>query len=467
MIVIVLMLAACSAVEPAPVVMARVERSDCVDPRALGAGTDDIYDDRVALVASAATAQRDRVPICLPPGVLLVGRGPTLDTITLDGVSMIGEGADSSRLVMLGGSGGNWRVLRVTGTGSRLSGFSIDGSLREATTEQTHLIQIDTGARDVQLDHLRLSLPNLPGMLGGDCIRLLGDKGTEVERVSISDVTMPACARSGVSFQRGVRGVWIDRVTTLAAGGQAIDMEPTGDGTIGDVSIRDSWFARGETTGEFTITLAGTGTTAAHDLLIDRVTVLDGGVSLFATDDVTISNSSIEALPGKRAIKAIRGSRGIRLVDVRLERQADPNPQAPGGPVVFLGGDSTPTGITYPTDVEIRGGVVRQLGRGNLIQAEPVDGLRVSGSALDCAGPEAGTYSAVWARGVGGPVENVRLDGVIVRGNCKHAANLVEYGGNVTGPVLVTGSIVEATGAVVNFIGTPRVDPVIADNVEQ
>lgn len=462
----VLIVAACSA-DPAPIVMARVERSDCVDPRDLGAGADDIYDDRVALVASAEAAARDRTPICLPPGVLLVTRGPGPNSITLDGVSMFGEGPSSSQLVMMGGSdGGNWRVLRVTGQGTRLSGFSIDGSNREATTEQTHLIQVDDGARDVQIDHLELVLPTLPGMLGGDCVRLLGEASAEVRRVSISDVAMPACARSGVSFQRGVRGVWIDRLTTLSIGGQAIDMEPTGDGTIGDVSIRDSWLARGEAPGEFTIALAGTGTATAHDILLDRVTVLDGGVNLFATDDVTISNSSIEALPGKRAIKAIRGSRGIRLVDVRLVRPADPNPDAAGGPVAFFGGDSTPGGVTYPVDVEIRGGSILQHGRGNLIQAEPIDGLLVGGTSLDCAGPESGTYSAVWARGVGAPVENIRIAGALVRGNCKHAANLVEHGGNVTGPIIVTGSIIETTGAVANFIGTPRVPPVVANNVE-
>lgn len=267
-----ILIAACSAEAPTiqPLMVAVSQPGDCIDPRTLGAAPDDGRDDREAIQAAIDQGTGTRRPVCIGPGVYEVSRAPNRIASLLvagDGALVVGAGPSQTSLVMVGAWPGDWRLFEVTGSNHRIADLGLDGSARGLTPkDQIHLVQVTGPAQSIVLADLRLNLPVLPDMSGGDCIRLLGAATALVDGVTIERVTMPACARSGVSFQRGVVNVWIEHVTTALIKGQALDFEPTGDGEVRNVAVRDSSLRTGH---------GGVGIRArpTTGLLVDGVTI--------------------------------------------------------------------------------------------------------------------------------------------------------------------------------------------------
>jgi hypothetical protein len=441
-----------------PLLAPEPDATACIDPRAYGAAVDDpLVDSGPAIQAAVDAAQASRKPVCLPPGDLWVAK-PTgrIASVILDGAVVVsGAGEHASTIRMKGGAGGDWTVFELTGDANRLTDFAIDGADRENTDEQTHLIQVEGPATDTRIDHVRLSLQRIPTFGGGDCIRLLGNEPVDlpaklVDGVSIVDVTMPECDRSGIGFQRGVRNVWISGLVTRSVGDQAIDMEPTGTGTIRGVTIRDSLVHTGRGQG-IAMTLTGNGgtfETATEGVVVDNVD-LDGQIFMYNVGHTQLRNLRID-VANQAAIGAIKTGAGIVVDGGYFRRTGD------AGSVLSF----TLHSGNFPTEVVVRNAHIVQAADGPPVKFSPTAGALVQGSTIECLGPTPDTYAAIVFEAVGFPSTRLRVIGNSVVGNCKWGVSF-PAGGSMT----AVANQLEVSLAGARFNGAPAVAPVVDGNI--
>jgi hypothetical protein len=429
----------------------------CVSPTEFGAVVDDGKDDRAAVQQAFEVAASRRLDVCLPAGDLHVGRVPgrISSLITpMQGIRIRGMGT-RSRFVMLGKPDDehsrDWWVIQVTGTGHRLQDFAMDGSARDVTDEQTHLIQVRGPARDIQLERLRLAIPVQSISKGGDCIRLLGDPGEEVQNVRIANVVGEVCARSFIAFQRLVSNVTVDHVTSREVGGQAIDMEPSGD-AIRDVTIRNSMFRRGSIArGQTTVALAGS-RIHSENLVLEH-SVVEGGIQVFRVRNALIRHNYIHgSLRGLGLIKVQAASERVQIEHNVIQRTGESG----GGVELFSHNGG------WPRDVGIRGNVIIMAGSGFPIHGEPVQALDVSNNSIVCQAPG---FAAVFLRGVVVSIDRARVHRNTISGRCVAAVRIAQHHTNTTGAIVVEANVIDGVQAGVIFEnGEPSVKPRIDGN---
>ena len=438
----------------------------CFDPVAFGAVVDDGKDDRAALQAAIDAATASRADVCLPAGDLHVTRRPppgarSIPSLVLAGTDTGIRGVgDRSRLVMLDQGAEkamrDWWVLQISGSRHVLREFAMDGTSRGITNEQTHLIQILGPADDITIDRVRLTLPEQSISRGGDCIRMLGEATTPVHDVHIHDSRGEACARSFIAFQRYVSRVVIERVKTTAIGGGAIDMEPTGDGSIHSVVIRTSDLHRGPVArGGFTVALAGTNMIASRDVVLEDSTI-EAGIWVYNVHGAQIRRNSIYGgVKDRGLIKVVKDSRDVVIEDNVLERS-----EIEGDGVEITGHNGK-----WPSNVVIRNNKIKLRAPGFPIRGESVEGIEVVGNRLTC-NATTGRYAAVYLRGVVTPITRTRIRHNQIRGNCAEAVRIAQHANLVTGETVIEDNEVEGTEVGVTFEnGAPSVRPVIDRNV--
>ncbi|MBA3818754.1 MAG: right-handed parallel beta-helix repeat-containing protein [Deltaproteobacteria bacterium] len=438
-----------------------VARAECLSPLSYGAVVNDGRDDRAAIQSAIDAASTAGIDVCLPRGDLHVGRREgAISSLQLAGTktSIRGEG-DRSRLVMLDQPSDNddrdWWVLEVTGTKHVVADFSMEGTARGVTNEQTHLIQVLGPAREITLERLTLALPVQTISKGGDCIRMLGEPDARVEGVTISDVRGESCARSFIAFQRFVSKVLIDRVRSVEIGGGAIDMEPTGDGAIHDVTIRRSDFRRGSVArGGWTIALAGSQTVHSEQLVLEDC-VIEAGIWVYRVKGATIQYNKLHGGPQDRGmIKVVKDSEHVLIENNLIERDGD------AGNGVEI---SSHNG-KWPRDIVIRNNEIVLRTDGAPIHGEPVEGIEIVDNTITCTAPSG--RPAVYLRGVATPISKAHVRSNAIRGHCSEAVRIVQHGEHVTGSTVVEDNVVEGTKFGVIFEnGGPGVKPVIDRNV--
>jgi len=457
LVVLVACVTGCGSSKAKPLAAARGE---CISPIAFGARVDDGVDDREAIQAAIDEAGRRRAEVCLPAGELQVsrrfGKIASLE-ITGTGVTLRGEGA-GSRLSMLDQPGDedhrDWWVIKVSGRDHVLRDFAMDGSARGVTDEQTHLIQIVGPARHVRLEQLALTLPTQTISRGGDCIRMLGERGAEVEDVSIIGVRGLKCARSFIAFQRFVSHVLLRDVLAVEVKNSAIDMEPTGGGAVHDVVIQRSEFRR-SVAGSYTISLAGNAKVPSERLVIED-SQIEGSIQLFRVHDATIHYNRISSDIAQRPlIKIQKDSKQIRIDSNLIERSSSPGP----------GIELTSHHGLWPTDITIRNNEITMTAGGRAIYGEPVERIEIADNTIDC-GHHDGALAAIALRGVLVPIRGVRVRNNLIRGTCSAAVHLMQHAQNVTGDMLFEDNVVEGPRMGIVFEnGAPSVKPVIDRNV--
>jgi hypothetical protein len=404
----------------------RIAGGRCLSPLDFGAIANDGLDDREAVQQTLEAACTRRRDVCLPAGDLHIGRRYGTGAanawslaLTCDGVTIVGEG-DTSRLVMLGSAkvgamtgAGDWWLLKLSGSNHTLRNFAIDGAARSLpTSEQTHLIKILGPATGMTLEGLQLNLPDLGANSGGDCIQAGGEERTPVRGITIDRVRGEACDRSFIGLQRWVSQVRVTNSSSNQVGDQVFDEEPTGVGTIGDVSIKSCRFRRNGRADGVAVTITGGagGARPGYDHTIES-TQIDGGVLIYNSARVTLRDLSIVS-SGVAPTIDIRK----RSSDVVIERVYAEHSGGVPAAVVFLGLHGT----SWPTNATIRASHLVQKGPGDVIRGEPVVGLTVEDNRLDCLGPTADTFSAIALRAVNADVDGVTVRNNIVSGNCRY-----------------------------------------------
>lgn len=442
------------------------DAASCFDPVAFGAVVNDGKDDRIAIQAAIDAATAARADVCLPAGDLHVARRPppgvrSIPSLVLGGTETGIRGVgDRSRLVMLDSGPEkamrDWWVLQVSGTRHVLRGFAMDGTARGITNEQTHLIQILGPATDITLDNLTLTVPEQSISRGGDCIRMLGERATPVTDIHIHDSRGEGCARSFIALQRHVSRVVIERVKTTGIGGGAIDMEPTGDGSIKDVVIRKCDLHRGPVArGGFTVALAGSGTGVARNIVLEDSTI-EAGIWVYNVHGAQIRRNSVYGgVENRGMIKVVKDSRNIVIENNVLDRA-----QVEGDGI-----EITAHNGKWPSNISVRNNQIKLRAPGFPVHGEPVDGIEVIGNHLTCAHTE-GRYAAIYLRGVALPISRARIKKNQIRGRCAEAVRIAQHAGHVTGDAVIEDNEVEGTDIGVSFEnGAPRVRPVINRNV--
>ncbi len=316
---------------------------------------------------------------------------------------------------------------------------------------------------------------------GGDCVRTLAEEslGTVVADTTVEG-SHAVCDRSFVSLQRGTDGYRVLDNTVDAVGDQAIDEEPTGEGSVYRAYIAGNTFHRGPGRKDgpmITMTGNAPGRLESQDNVI-TANLLEGSIFSYDASDTEISFNTINIVDGAGAnVTFIKYGSGNRILGNTLVREAS----APPGAAIAVGIHNS----GYPSDTTITGNVIRMYSDGNAIVAEPGVGMLVANNVIESQAPTAATYSAFFSRGVeirdehgvvlvASGVERVTFIGNQVRGNFRRMVHIGQYLTNVNHSVMVSGNIYEPVITTqtrpviygVDFqVGCPTPAPVVDANV--
>jgi hypothetical protein len=439
----------------------------CFDPAAFGAVSNDNLDDRLAFQAAVDAAIAAQGEVCVGPG------NWDLETDRTAGVNFIGSirvaGANglvirgtgpATRLRMLGsGDNADWRLIdiREGSANVRIADLWLDGSRRSQTEEQTHLLHLNGPVTGVTVERVWFDLPRIAGEGGGDCIRLLGGAGAEVNNVILRQLTGVRCDRSFVGVQRGVRRVLLQDSTSVEVGDQSIDFEPTGGLGVSDIWIIGNKLARGpDAQGAYTVAIGGDGAAVAQRVLLASTLVADGGVHVIDTQDVTLSDVVVTGRPGFLSLHIRKRAQRINIVRSTFIRPAG----APDGPAVSIHHQSDQA----PTSVTIDNSVIVQNAESTTVNIESLQAFTLTDSLLSYRGPATAT-TAVNARAIIAPIASMNVRGNVFEGPTNYAVRLVGTADQPIGTVAVTGNTADALAlAGVRFESMPSVTPVICDN---
>lgn len=388
-----------------------------------GVIADDGRDDRAALQDAIDALPPAGGELCLPAGEYDISRPPagrdftSIDIAGRTNVVLRGAGPDTVLRMVGGDQFKTWALINVRGGSTQVTirDLALDGAARTNIGEQNHLIQIGQ-SRGTTVEHVWFAMPQINGS-GGDCIRLLGEDGAEVEDVVLRDLVGTVCERSFVSVQRGVVGVTVEHTRTLEVGGQAIDFEPSGHGAVGRFTIRTNQFARGSIArGAYTIAVGG-GKSIAEAIELRDNQIVDGGLMLMNVARSTFANNTITGNAiRKPVLLIIRAVDDVRMIDNTITRTADSGK----GPVVMI----RHHGPEAPKNIEFSGGTIVQNADGDIIRAESVDGLAFDAVALHYAGPSPDTHFALDAKGVSRGFDRIRWKGGRVDGPLRGVARV-------------------------------------------
>jgi hypothetical protein len=293
-------------------------------------------------------------------------------------------------------------------------------------------------------------------------VRLLGGADGAVRGVTLRHLLGKRCDRSFIGIQRGVYQVHIDHVTSEVVGDQAIDFEPTGGVDLSDITIVNSYLARGaDSQGEYTVALGGDGSATAKRITLAHTTVADGGVHVIDTEGVTIEDVTIEGKAEAASTPVLHVRKrtvDMQLIDTRVRR-----PLAMGtGAVLSIHHQSG----AAPRDVRLDNVVLEQHTTAAIVDITSLGSFTMQNSTLVYEGTP-GARMAITGRGVIAALTHVELRDNAVVGPAQGLFRLGEYSPTYPiGQVLVTGTDApDLTDYGVRFEnGLPSVPPVIEDN---
>jgi hypothetical protein len=362
--------------------------ANCISPAAYGAVPDDHVDDAPAFQRAIDQAIEAHAEVCVGPGVWTFARpAGRIGSVELTGGPIVIRGAGPQTVVRMSGPGHHrdWRAFRFRAARDvTIRDLTIDGLDATDTEEQTHLIELGPGTRDVVIAGVTLGPMRRPDQrigqgIGGDCVRMLGEPGHEVRDVTIADARFVACDRSGIGFQRALRDITLVRDTITGTGDTSVDFEPTGRGEITDVAMVDLTIHHPpDAQGPWAVTIGGIGQDLASRVLVERSTLEGGGIGMLNVASVEIADNLITAHPGSGArptISVIRRGAAIRIVRNTIARPASADP----GFVIRAAHNNG----AVPHDITIEDNTLAQATAYPVIGSVSVGGLVVRHNVID------------------------------------------------------------------------------------
>jgi hypothetical protein len=392
----------------------------CVNPVAYGAVADDGKPDNDALqqAVEAAEQQGHGAEVCIPDGTFDLGPPTRLASVWIrkGDIAIHGNGEEATVLRMSGdGEGKTWYGLFLYGaTHVELRDFTITATATTHTQEQTHLIQIGPTAVNIHVTGLRLGPMRRADQAigdgaGGDCIRLLGEADQMVEQVTIDNDDFIGCDRSGVTVQRGVRGLVVAHDSFSLIGDTPIDFEPTATAPIENIAMIDLAITRApKAQGTWAITIAGYGMeNPTRNVVVSDCDLVGGGIGLLNTKDVIIANNRITHGTGtNNTIHAMRRVISLLVKHNVIVRPADSPPGA------LVGMSHNNGGI--PTDIHIIDNELTQATNAPLVDDVSAPSVEIRGNHMIYRGDKP-SY-AVQVNAVADDVDDITVAGNTIEG---------------------------------------------------
>jgi hypothetical protein len=391
----------------------------CISPTSYGAVADDGKPDTAAFQQAIDVAVAKHADVCIPDGVWNIDRTPSIASLVISAGPLVVRGNGAKSVLRLTGKGEkrDWRLLQIRGPAHdvTLRDFAVDGLEATDTEEQTHLVELAADAHAVTITKMLFGPMRRPDQkvgegIGGDCIRLLGEKGHEIDGVTITSSTFTDCDRSAVELQRGVRHVQLADLTITGVGDTPIDSEPTGAGTIEDVEMTRLHITRTmDAQGSWAITIGGVGADVAKRIKVTDSELVGGGIEMLNVADITISHNTISHGPGGAATVVVRrrGDR-VKIEKNTITREGD---GVLAAPVIQLSHNNG----EIPHDVQVVGNTLRQGTSSTVVLIESVSDVVLRDNTIEYTGTDSRAV-AIDVNSIAADVDGLRVEANRVTG---------------------------------------------------
>jgi hypothetical protein len=274
-----------------------------INVRDFGATGDGVTDDRAAI--QAALDAGAGVTVHVPAGRYLVGKGAGFWCLTIRaGTTLLGD--PGAVFVQAGGTAASVRLLEVDTAGVVIDGLVLDGN-RAAQVPDEHRAGIFADGAGV------LTIRNVTAQnFAGDGLYLhTGSNG-----VTLDHVTAIGNSRNGLTLGGGTTGTVITHGRFVDNGAQQLDSEPGTGATVDGVTITDSTLDGGGVSGDFVLTVSGSGEAVrSRGWTVER-NIINGPINVvWATDVVIRGNRGGINATGKPCVTVYRSCDRVRVAD--------------------------------------------------------------------------------------------------------------------------------------------------------
>ncbi len=279
-----------------------VEAAAGFDVRGFGAVGDGVVDDRAAIQAALDAGRGDVVRFS--PGRYLVGRGAgNLCLQVHAGTTLVG--APGAELVQAPGIESSTRLLHVAGDDVTVEGLTLDGNkAAQSANEHRHGLFATASSR------LTVRRVVARGFSGDGFYVHIGSHDSTFE-----DVTATGNDRNGLTLGGGTAGSTIRRGRFGGNRAQQLDSEPGATTTADGVTITDSVLDGAGASGDFALTVSGSGRTSrSRGWTVERNTINGAIHVVWATDVVIRGNRGVNG-SDKPSVKVYRSCDRVRILD--------------------------------------------------------------------------------------------------------------------------------------------------------
>lgn len=380
------------------------------DSNAYGDGS---TDDRTYIQSAITTAIASSYGgIAFPTGTYAVSKGSNNCSIDLNGVSTNGfvvQGTGwGSKVKMIGsGASSTWHMFRLRNSVGAIvfDSLDFDGNKLNLTNldEQTHILRVESGIRDVIFRNCRFRNSH------GDGLNLIATTGSvTVERLIVDGCTFDTCYRSGIVVQRGVRKVIIvNSHFTNCVNDQLIDFEPTGNTEPQDITIANCIL--NHTNLSSAVALSGiSGTERSTRVTMSNCILTNGNINAQDTEELTLDNVRVIQTSSQTANKPpVELGGGMKNVTI-MGGYYENNSTATEGCIVASGSSNTN---------DRKASTVKVLGV-TCLSTVATAGIRLqSGNRIEALGNTVMTTSASGSTGIHIRAESTDCYDVLVNDN--------------------------------------------------
>lgn len=358
--------------------LSTAELTDCAAAEIFGGYPDDAIDDRLAIQQGLNTGC-----VKLGPGTYNITTPAvprSTAVINMPAGSRL-EGAGLQTYLNFSGDpmGRDWRGIQL-GSNTKIRGMVISGAgLTGLTGEQTHVMRADGPVSGIEIDHITIDHPVVPGTKRGDCIQFVGYPPTEtspdkrIRDVQVHHVNFVRCARSAIQVHSGLHDFSFTENIFSGTSDQDLDFEGTGDIVNGEIADNT-----------FTIPAYGESALAVSIVASEKIHFhhnrLEGrGMDIYGCHGCEFDhNSVIQTLPNVMAAVTLRkASHTVLFHDEKYERAAVAGP----GHVL-----SVMHKTSAPDNVSIQDSTFTQRSDGLMIYGWGIVGLSITHNKLVYAG---------------------------------------------------------------------------------
>jgi len=268
-----------------------------------GAVGDGVHDDTRAIQAALDSGDA----VFMPSGRYRVSRaGYSYCSLNVRG-DVAGDGEAATVIVQADGTAPSVRTLCVTGDSPSLADFTLEGGAQSPDEHRAGIFAHDVTG-------LEMARVTARGFSGDGAYLYSNTVAT-----TLTDVTLSANGRNGLTMGATVTGVDILRLHAVGNRAQQVDSEPGGDAVVSDVTIIDSDLDGAGVSTDFALTVSGAGSSVPGRGWTVTGNRLGGGIFVVNATDVLVGWNVIRSAGAKPSVTVERASSAVRVTGNDLE----------------------------------------------------------------------------------------------------------------------------------------------------